>query len=177
MRPALPLAIAVLGLRLAPAAAQVEPDGDRLVDVDPTVTCRAEHTARRPPPAPWAPPTCLRHARRAAAHIELRTPISFDPDKATLRPGSFAVLDDVAVLILAHPEMDVEIEGHANDDPERGARLSTRRAYVVLDYLVMRGVPAARLIARGYGVEVPLVPWTAPDARARNVRIELRLRP
>ena len=39
----------------------------------------------------------------------------------------------------------------------------------------MRGVPARQLVAHGYGADVPLVPPTAPDARRRNVRVELHL--
>ena len=52
--------------------------------------------------------------------------------------------------------------------------LSQRRAAAVRDYLIARGVAAARLIARGYGEDVPRVlPITDP----RNRRIELRWLP
>ncbi len=121
-------------------------------------------------------PTCLRHARLGPDRIELSTKVAFEYDRPTLRPASFAVLDDVAALLLAHPAIVVESQGHGLDEEYRDLRLSDRRARTVMDFLVTRGVPARQLESHGYGDTVPRVPWTAQDTRLRNIRIELHLR-
>jgi outer membrane protein OmpA-like peptidoglycan-associated protein len=83
------------------------------------------------------------------------------------------MLDEVAALLAAHPTGALEIGGHYRSTGY-AVSLSQRRAAAVRDYLIARGVAAARLIARGYGEDVPRVlPITDP----RNRRIELRWLP
>jgi len=41
---------------------------------------------------------------------------------------------------------------------------------------VLRGVPAERLVARGYGPSDPVASNTTAEGRARNRRVELRQR-
>lgn len=153
---------ALLCLAAAGAHAQVAPDRDVAVDAEPAATCRAAHAARAP--------GCPRQIRRTAAGIELLTPVRFDVDKWRLRPESFAILDEVAALLAAHPIGTLEIQGHYRSTGY-AVSLSQRRAAAVRDYLVARGIPAARLIARGYGEDVPRV---SPITDPRNRRIELR---
>ncbi len=153
---------ALLGLAATAAHAQVAPDRDVATDVDPAVTCRAAHAA--------GAPACPRLVRRTAAGIELYAPVRFDIARWQLRPESFALLDEVVALLAAHPTGTLEIQGHYRSDGY-AVSLSQRRASTVRDYLVAKGVPAARLIARGYREDVPRVlPITDP----RNRRIELR---
>jgi outer membrane protein OmpA-like peptidoglycan-associated protein len=45
----------------------------------------------------------------------------------------------------------------------------------VRDALVALGVPAARLMARGYGATKPVAPDTTRAGRAQNRRVEVRL--
>lgn len=82
-----------------------------------------------------------------------------------------------AVKILNHcPAARITIEGHANSDGERAGfdnlDLSARRALRVRDELVRRGIDPARLEARGFGVERPLVPHSAPEAKPMNRRVQ-----
>ena len=53
--------------------------------------------------------------------------------------------------------------------------LSQERAEAVRAALIERGVPAERLVARGYGVLRPIAPDTDADSRARNRRVEFRV--
>ncbi|MGI9411389.1 MAG: OmpA family protein, partial [Hyphomicrobiaceae bacterium] len=55
-------------------------------------------------------------------------------------------------------------------------RLSEGRAKSVMDYLVRGGMPADKLTAVGYGESRPLVPNSSARNRARNRRIEFRVR-
>ncbi|MBL8625706.1 MAG: OmpA family protein [Myxococcales bacterium] len=158
----LPGALLALALAAARADAQVAADRDVLVDAEPAATCRAAHAARAP--------GCPRLVRRTAVGIELFAPVRFDVGRWVLRPESFALLDEVVAVLAAHPAGTLEIQGHYKSTGY-AVSMSQRRAAVVRDYLVSRGVPAARLIARGYGEDVPRVlPITDP----RNRRIELR---
>lgn len=158
----------LVGARGAVAApASVERDDDRLVDVDPTVTCRAEHAA---PPADAR--RCPRWTRVTATAIELTAQLRFDYDKASLRPESLAPLAELAAVLLARPTLEIEIAGHYHDEPHRARKLSQARAAAVASYLISRGVDPARLRAVGYGETRPRV---MPVEDRRNWRIEIAI--
>lgn len=163
--------VLVVAALAGPAAAEVVADHDRLSDDDGAVACRAEHAGGRVTAA------CPRHSRLRPDRVELLTPIRFELDKDVIRRESFAVLDEVAAILAAHPALHLEIQGHGRDEQDRAMRLTDRRARAVLAFLVQRGgIEAARLTAQGYGDSVPLYPWGDPRA-ARNVRIELHVLP
>jgi len=82
------------------------------------------------------------------------------------------------------PEINwvLRVDGHTDNVPLSGTgryrdnwELSSARAVSVVKYLVAQGVPAARLVAAGFGEFQPLVEGDTPDARNRNRRIELKL--
>jgi outer membrane protein OmpA-like peptidoglycan-associated protein len=100
-------------------------------------------------------------------------PILFDTDRATVRPKSMATLNRVAAVLLATPGARIEVQGHTDDrgDKARNRVLSTRRAQAVADYLVSRGVPARRLVVRGYGSSRPEVPNDTEAHQQLNRRI------
>lgn len=109
-----------------------------------------------------------------AGGVVIHEQVHFDFDRATLRPESTGVLDEVAATILAHPEIvRVEVQGHT--DAVGGAAynldLSERRARAVVEALVQRGVAPERLVARGYGPTRPLGSNATDEDRARNRRV------
>jgi chemotaxis protein MotB len=76
----------------------------------------------------------------------------------------------------------LRVDGHTDNVPLAGTgrfrdnwELSSARATAVVKYLIANGVPANRLVAAGFGEYQPLDSSDAPDARARNRRIELKL--
>jgi outer membrane protein OmpA-like peptidoglycan-associated protein len=103
--------------------------------------------------------------------------VSFDLGQATLTPGSFAALDEVAASLVANPEVRVEVGGHTDDSgtDEFNLRLSVERAEAVRGYLISRGVTPDRLEARGYGTQEPIASNDTEQGRAQNRRVELRL--
>lgn len=56
-----------------------------------------------------------------------------------------------------NPTIIIELGSHTDnrDTEERNDILSQRRAQSVVDYLILRGIEPARLVARGYGERVP----------------------
>ena len=101
--------------------------------------------------------------------------INFDFNKATIRPDSEPVLNQVAAVLKSQP-VSVEIGGHTDNvgTPAYNAKLSQDRADAVKSWLVGHGIPASRLTTRGYGETVPVVPNNSDANRARNRRVELK---
>jgi chemotaxis protein MotB len=75
----------------------------------------------------------------------------------------------------------LRVDGHADHRPISGGafasnwELSAARAITVVKLLIEQGVPPERLAATGFGDNQPLDDRDAPDAYAKNRRIELRL--
>jgi peptidoglycan-associated lipoprotein len=83
--------------------------------------------------------------------------VFFESDSSDLTPKSQATLDR-QVAWLQRYNRDFIIEGHAD---ERGTReynfaLGARRAQATKEYMVARGIPAARIRTISYGKERPV---------------------
>lgn len=91
---------------------------------------------------------------------------------------SFDILDSLVAIIAAHREIArLEVQGHTDDRGDRAMnqQLSQRRADAVRLYLMEHGIAAARLSARGFGPDRPLVPNGTMTARAQNRRVEMHI--
>jgi outer membrane protein OmpA-like peptidoglycan-associated protein len=130
------------------------------------------------------PPACTPGAAGCGAplavltseRVELKGRVYFEAGRSTIEARSFPLLDDAARVLVAHPEIaHVRVEGHTDETGSEGdnAALSQSRANAVRDYLVQRGVDAARLRAEGFGASRPLVEGKTTKARAENRRVEL----
>lgn len=102
--------------------------------------------------------------------------VTFETGRAVLTAASQSILDRVAESLVASPEVNVEVQGHTDNTGSlaNNNRISQQRADAVRQYLISKGVAAARLTARGYGPSQPKVPNTTADGRAQNRRVELR---
>ena len=129
------------------------------------------------PPRP-APPRTLDLSPISGAGRVLEG-VTFESGSARLQAGSYVELDSIAKVLLASPNMKVEISGHTDDSgtPADNMRISTLRAEAVRNYLVAKGVPFQQIVARGYGATVPRTPDTTPRGRAANRRVEIRILP
>jgi len=81
-------------------------------------------------------------------------------------------LDRQAAWLKQYPNVNITIEGHAD---ERGTReynlaLGERRASSVKSYLLSQGVDASRLNTISYGKERPAVTEASPSGWAQNRR-------
>lgn len=119
---------------------------------------------------------CPQHARYTGNAILLLSSIYFYSSRNTqIQTQSMPVIDDLAVVLNAHPELKlVEIQGHTNEEERLASMgLSQRRADAVRNALVSKGVAASRLVAKGYGLTRPLAMPDTTEGRSRNPRIEL----
>ena len=96
--------------------------------------------------------------------------VYFDFDSYDIRADASPVLAAQAAWLQRYSEVMVRIEGNAD---ERGTReynlaLGARRANSVRDFLVSRGVAAARISTVSYGKEQPIDPGTSEEAYQRN---------
>jgi outer membrane protein OmpA-like peptidoglycan-associated protein len=101
--------------------------------------------------------------------------VLFDFNQYTLTAGAREKLAKVAGILLAYGSLSSRLEGYTDnigDDPYN-LRLSRMRAEAVKDYLVSQGVPAASLIAVGFGSADPVASNSTATGRQQNRRVEL----
>lgn len=109
--------------------------------------------------------------------------IFFEEDKASLTPESTPELDYVSRFLKANTKLMVQISGYTDSkgNNDYNKKLSMDRAKVVVNALVLKGIDAKRLVAKGYGEESPSVPNQKPDGtdnpvgRQLNRRVDLRI--
>uniref|UniRef100_UPI001CCF63C4 immunoglobulin-like domain-containing protein n=1 Tax=Hyalangium gracile TaxID=394092 RepID=UPI001CCF63C4 len=107
--------------------------------------------------------------------IEIKETVHFDYNKATIQPRSYPLLNQVAQVLVEHPEiLSVTIEGHTDNrgTDSYNQSLSQRRAESVREYLAKRGVARERMVARGFGESRPVQPNTSEEGRAANRRVD-----
>lgn len=100
--------------------------------------------------------------------------VHFATDSSTIDEESRSALAANAAILMEHPKVRVQIQGHAD---ERGTTdynlaLGERRAKSVLDALVAEGVGPSRLDIVTYGEEAPIASGHTERAWSQNRRAE-----
>ncbi len=98
--------------------------------------------------------------------------IFFATDSSVVDSEGQAALDRQAAWLAAHGDVNIVLEGHAD---ERGTReyniaLGERRATAAKSYLVSQGVAASRISTISYGKERPSVTGNDEGAWSQNRR-------
>lgn len=108
--------------------------------------------------------------------------IYYDFNKATLREQSKVVLDTVVSIMQDNQNIVIEMSAHTDSkgSDAYNMKLSQARAQACVDYLISRGIPSSRMIAKGYGETRPIAPNTIngkdnPDGRQLNRRTEFKV--
>lgn len=106
--------------------------------------------------------------------IKVSQQIFFDTDKATIKPVSLPVIDEVARVMKENPAVTIEIQGHTDNagTADYNKTLSQNRANSVMAYLVSRGILPTRMTAKGYGLEVPIASNATEAGRSQNRRVQ-----
>jgi len=99
----------------------------------------------------------------------------FELNQAEISPESYTYLDEVVWILERNPELNIEIQGHADKSgtAEHNLKLTRARAKAVAAYLVDKGVAEDRLEAVGYGFSQPKASNDTEAGRALNRRVEL----
>lgn len=101
----------------------------------------------------------------------------FDTDRSELRQESGTELQRLIAMLGQYPGMKISIEGHTDDrgtDAHNNV-LSQARADAVLAFLGSKGIPPARLSAKGFGKTRPVVKGTKDADRQKNRRVDFRI--
>jgi len=103
--------------------------------------------------------------------------IFFDFDKATIRKESEPELARLVKLLKDNFSIKVEIGSHTDNvgSDDYNLKLSEERSNAVIDYLVGKGVPKARLTGKGYGETKPLSSNDKEEGRQKNRRTEFKI--
>lgn len=113
--------------------------------------------------------------------IRLQAPenITFDTNRADVKPQFRPVLDQMAYSIGQYPNTVVWVEGHTDSTGSAAYNqtLSENRANSVRTYLLQRGVDGNRITAVGYGFSRPIADNGTVAGRALNRRVELLIVP
>jgi OmpA-OmpF porin, OOP family len=115
---------------------------------------------------------------REDGEIVILESIRFKTGSAEVEPESYTILNQVALVIKANPDIKrVRVEGHTDStgSRERNIELSKERARAVREHLIRRGVSPRRLTSEGYGPDKPKVSGDDEASRAKNRRVDFVL--
>jgi OmpA-OmpF porin, OOP family len=126
-----------------------------------------------PPAAPAKPaPVSVRQA------VVIQADALFDFDKSVLRPDGRQSIDD-ALGKLRGVDLEMVIAtGHTDSigSDAYNQRLSERRASAVRDYLVSKGIPAAKITTIGKGESQPVATNRTAEGRQKNRRVDIEFK-
>src|SRR5215475_13169882 len=99
--------------------------------------------------------------------------VFFESDSTELSPQSVATLEKQAQWLATYGQYSFTVEGHAD---ERGTReyniaLGAKRAEIVRDYLISRGIQAQRMRTISYGKERPVAVCNDISCWSQNRRV------
>jgi OOP family OmpA-OmpF porin len=106
-------------------------------------------------------------------HIALY--ITFDVNKATIKPESEPIIEQIVSMLRDNPKVDISVEGHTDNtgDSKKNQTLSEERAAAVKAAIVSAGIDAKRLVTVGWGDTKPIADNSTEDGKAKNRRVEL----
>jgi len=118
---------------------------------------------------------------RRGDNIVLNMPsnITFDTDRAEVRPEFYEVLNSVAIVLAEFNKTLVDVTGHTDSDGSDAynQNLSERRAGTVAEYLVAQGNNPKRFQVLGMGESQPVATNATPSGKALNRRVEIEIVP
>ena len=114
---------------------------------------------------------------KKATKLELND-INFETNSADLNKSSYVELDRLVKLLIANPQIRIEVSAHTDDVGSKAynLKLSGRRAESVKVYLFGKDIIADQIISKGYGENKPAyLPYNTDENRAKNRRVELEV--
>jgi outer membrane protein OmpA-like peptidoglycan-associated protein len=101
--------------------------------------------------------------------------VLFDTGSATLKATARERLAKVSGILIAHPDIRVEVDGYTDStgDPSFNEQLSQQRAASVQSYLTQQGVPGGAISIHGLGQANPIASNDSAAGQQQNRRVEL----
>ncbi|HSH20960.1 MAG TPA: OmpA family protein, partial [Draconibacterium sp.] len=128
---------------------------------------------------------CIRNIRIAKGNMDLyervvtdgkfiTNGIRFDVGKATIKPESMGIINQIVKLMVEHNDLNFSVEGHTDSDGDDSfnQKLSEERAAAVKQLLVEMGIDNGRLETKGFGESKPVDSNATPEGKANNRRVE-----
>src|ERR1051325_1123258 len=86
--------------------------------------------------------------------------ITFQFNKPLLQDPINPTLDSIALFLEKNDSLVIEVGAHGSiqNDVSYCSKLTQRRAQTIVDFLIAKGIPQNRLVARGYGQSKILYP-------------------
>jgi outer membrane protein OmpA-like peptidoglycan-associated protein len=103
--------------------------------------------------------------------------INFETGSAKISPSSYATLDDIYTNAVSAEGLKVGVYGYTDNvgSPDKNQTLSEARAESVKQYLLSKGLSAARIESKGFGQQQPVADNGTAEGRAQNRRVEIAL--
>jgi outer membrane protein OmpA-like peptidoglycan-associated protein len=101
--------------------------------------------------------------------------VLFETNSFVLRSSARESLAKVAGILLAYPDLRLEVDGHTDSvgSDDYNQRLSEKRAASVRDYLAQQSIPISSVVVRGFGKTQPVASNATAAGRQQNRRVEL----
>ncbi|GAA4371968.1 OmpA family protein [Hymenobacter koreensis] len=157
------------GVKVDATGCPVDTDGDGVPDYQD----RCPNT-----PGPASNRGCPEIKAEAKKRLQEATKyIQFEFDRAVLKPISYPTLESLVQIMNEYPDYTLSIAGHTDNkgsDPYN-LQLSHDRAASARAFMLSKGIPAARIEARGYGELKPIATNDTEAGRAQNRRVDFDL--
>jgi outer membrane protein OmpA-like peptidoglycan-associated protein len=103
--------------------------------------------------------------------------LEFETGKSIIKNSSFESLSELADVLKKRSQYKLEISGHTDNVGLAAAnlQLSKDRANAVKNFLIKKGIPANRLIAKGFGQTKPIADNRTEKGRQKNRRVEMKI--
>ncbi len=103
--------------------------------------------------------------------------IYFETGKATINTAFSPDLEKLVRFLKDNPETRLEIQGHTDITGSLAInnKLSQARAESVVQFLAANGIDKSRLLAKGYGPQVPVASNDTTEGKAKNRRVEMKV--
>ena len=136
-----------------------------------------------PPPPPPKPKVVVAEKPKRVVvednRIVINEKIQFVFNKATIKPESDGLMQDLIKVIKDHPHIKkLAVEGHTSSEgsDKYNLKLSDKRAKAVVEYLVKKGeLPKEMFTAKGFGETKPIGDESTEEGKEKNRRVEFNI--
>jgi len=101
--------------------------------------------------------------------------VLFDTGKYNLRPAARERLARLSGIVLAHPGLMLQVEGHTDSTGscQFNQKLSEQRAETTRGFLIEQGLDQDMVTAKGFGKTMPIADNNTSEGRQKNRRVEI----